>query len=74
MANRSFIDTNILVYAEASDIPVKQKAALSLLKQLYEDASGVLSTQILQEYCNVALKKLKLSPQYIRAQLDLCQR
>ncbi|WP_339057788.1 hypothetical protein [Candidatus Regiella endosymbiont of Tuberolachnus salignus] len=56
MANRSFIDTNILVYAEASDAPEKQKAALSLLKQLYEDASGVLSTQVLQEYCNVALK------------------
>jgi len=71
MAARSFIDTNILVYAEASDEPAKQKAALALLKQLYEDASGVLSTQVLQEYCNVALKKLKLPPQYIRAQLDL---
>lgn len=71
MATRSFIDTNVLIYAEASDEPVKQKAALALLRQLYEDASGVLSTQVLQEYCNVALKKLKLSPQYIRAQLDL---
>ncbi len=71
MATRSFVDTNILVYAEASDAPLKQKAALALLKQLYKDASGVLSTQVLQEYCNVALKKLKLSPRYIRAQLDL---
>lgn len=71
MATRSFIDTNILVYAEASDVPAKQKAALALLKQLYEEACGVLSTQVLQEYCNVALKKLKLSPQYIRTQLDL---
>lgn len=71
MATRSFIDTNILVYAEASDAPEKQKAALALLKQLYKEASGVLSTQVLQEYCNVALKKLKLSPQYIRAQLNL---
>ncbi|MFZ4536608.1 PIN domain-containing protein [Propionivibrio sp.] len=71
MATRSFIDTNILIYAEASDVPAKQKAALALLRQLYEDASGVLSTQVLQEYCNVALKKLKLSPQYIRAQQDL---
>ena len=74
MANtngRSFIDTNILVYAEASDEPGKQQAALSLLKQLYESASGVLSTQVLQEYCNVALKKLKLPAAHIRAQLDL---
>jgi predicted nucleic acid-binding protein len=68
---RSFIDTDILVYAEASDEPAKQQAALALLKQLYESASGVLSTQVLQEYCNVALKKLKLPAAHLRAQLDL---
>jgi len=71
MATRSFIDTNVLVYAEASDAPVKQRAALALLKQLYESTDGVVSTQVLQEYCNVALKKLRLSAQHIRAQLDL---
>jgi predicted nucleic acid-binding protein len=68
--SRSFIDTNILIYAEASDLPAKQSIALTLLKQHYENATGVLSTQILQEYCNVALKKLKLSPQYLRSQLN----
>ena len=71
MATRSFIDTNVLVYAEASDAPLKQRAALTLLKGLYEEGLGVLSTQVLQEYCNVALKKLKLPAQYVRAQLDL---
>ena len=71
MADRSFIDTNVLVYAEASDAPVKQQAALVLLKQLYETGTGVLSTQVLQEYCNVAIKKLKLPAGHIRAQLDL---
>ena len=71
MAVRSFIDTNILIYAEASDEPAKQKVALALLKQLFETTCGVLSTQVLKEYCNVAVKKLKLSPDYIRAQLDL---
>lgn len=71
MAARSFIDTNVLIYAEASDAPVKQRVALALLKQLYESTDGVLSTQVLQEYCNVALKKLRLPVQHIRAQLDL---
>lgn len=71
MASRSFIDTNILVYAEASDEPAKQRIALDLLKQLFEATSGVLSTQVLQEYCSVAIKKLKLPPAHIRAQLDL---
>lgn len=71
MTARSFIDTNLLIYAEASDEPAKQQTALALLKQLFEAASGTLSTQVLQEYCNVALKKLKLSAGHIRAQLDL---
>lgn len=71
MVTRSFIDTNVLIYAEASDAPAKQQLALSLLKQLYESAQGVLSTQVLQEYCNVALKKLKLPTQHVRAQLEL---
>ena len=71
MAARSFIDTNVLVYAEASDAPAKQRVALAILKQLYEGAEGVLSTQVLQEYCNVALKKLRLPVQHVRAQLDL---
>jgi len=71
MATRSFIDTNVLVYAEASDAPAKQRAALALLKELFASASGVLSTQVLQEYCNVALKKLKLPAAYVRMQLDV---
>jgi predicted nucleic acid-binding protein len=71
MTDRSFIDTNVLVYAEASDEPDKQQAALALLKQLYETGTGVLSTQVLQEYCNVAIKKLKLPVAHIRAQLDM---
>lgn len=68
---RSFIDTNILIYAEASDLPLKQQAALALLRRLFESATGVLSTQVLKEYCNVALKKFKLPPGHVRAQLDL---
>lgn len=71
MATRSFVDTNVLIYAEASDEPQKQRAALALLKSLYEENLGVLSTQVLQEYCNVALRKLKLPAQYVRSQLDL---
>lgn len=71
MSERSFIDTNVLIYAEATDSPLKQRAALALLKRLYEEAQGVLSTQVLQEYCNVALKKLKLPAAHVREQLDL---
>ena len=71
LSSRSFIDTNVLVYAEASDAPYKQRSALDLLQRLYEQGLGVVSTQILQEYCNVALKKLRLPAQHVRSQLDL---
>lgn len=70
MAERCFIDTNVLVYAQASDLPTKQRTALALLKRLYDTGNGVLSTQVLQEYCNVAIKKLRLPTAHIRAQLD----
>lgn len=71
MADRCFVDTSVLVYAEASDLPAQQRAALDLLKRLYAQASGVLSTQVLQEYCNVALKKLRMPAQQLRTRLDL---
>ncbi len=71
MATRTFIDTNILVYAEVIDSPSKKQIALELLKQHFLETSGVISTQVLQEYCNVAVKKLKLPIQHVRAQLDM---
>ena len=68
---RSFIDASILAYSEASDEPAKQRVALDWLRQLFQTTNGVLPTQVLQKYCNVAIKKLKLPPAHIRAQLDL---
>ena len=73
MPTRTFIDTNVLVYAKAADAPAKKQVALALRTQHYLDTTGVLSTQVLQEYCNVAVKKLKLPIQHIRAQLELCE-
>ena len=40
MSSRSLIDTNILVYAEASNELAKQRIALDLLKQLFETTSS----------------------------------
>lgn len=65
----SFIDSNVLIYAEASDEPAKQYAALTLLSRLKLGAHGVISTQVLQEFANVALRKMKLDAHHVRAQL-----
>lgn len=68
--DRCFIDTNLLIYADSGDEPVKQRIALSLLKQLRLNQTGVLSTQVLNEYCNVALNKLKLPHADLREQMQ----
>ena len=70
---RCFIDTNVLVYADSGDEPVKQSIALTLLNQLRLNQKGVLSTQVLTEYCNVALNKLKLPHADIREQMQFWQ-
>ncbi len=52
-----FIDTNIFVYAhDESDIK-KAKQARKLLVDLATDNIGCISTQVIQEFCNVALRK-----------------
>lgn len=69
----SFIDTNILVYAEANDEPAKQTAALALLRRLKLTDSGIRSTQVLQEFANVAIRKMHLDANHVRKQLSAHQ-
>jgi predicted nucleic acid-binding protein len=69
----SFIDSNVLIYAEACDEPQKQTAALALLRNLKLSASGVLSTQVLQEFANVGLRKMGLEASHVRKQLSAHQ-
>jgi predicted nucleic acid-binding protein len=68
-AVRAFIDTNVLVYADASDVPAKQAGAIALITRLRLDGTGVVSTQVLQEFANVALRKLRLPPALVRERL-----
>lgn len=66
---RCFIDTNILIYAESQDEPLKQRIALNLIRHLRFERLGVLSTQVLNEYIQVSLRKLGLPHAHIREQL-----
>lgn len=71
---RSFFDTNLLVYADAADEPAKQQRAIHLIKTHRAIGTAVLSTQVLQEYVNVALRKLHLPVPLIRERLSLYAR
>jgi predicted nucleic acid-binding protein len=66
---RCFIDTNVLVYADSSDEPRKQRIAIDLIKHLRFERLGVLSTQVLNEYIQVGLRKLGLPQTHIREQM-----
>ena len=63
---RSFIDTNILVYADDAFDPRKQQLALDLLVHLRTRQEAVLSTQVLQEYFVTATRQLGLEAHVAR--------
>lgn len=67
----NFIDTNILVYANDSRNKKKQKTCVELVSAAMRSRQGVVSTQVLSEYANVALTKLGQSPRVVRRQLEL---
>ncbi len=51
MADRFFVDTNILIYAHDRFSGAKHERARQLIEQLWITGQGVLSTQVLQELC-----------------------
>jgi predicted nucleic acid-binding protein len=55
----SFVDTNILVYAEDRDAKAKHEAARDLVLELWSRRSGVLSVQVLQELYVTVTRKLR---------------
>ena len=51
MAQKYFVDTNILIYAHDRSAGVKHDRARELIERLWTSGEGVLSTQVLQELC-----------------------
>ena len=56
---RTFVDTNVLLYAHDASETEKQPIARALLERLWADRSGVVSTQVLQEFYVVATRKFQ---------------
>ena len=57
-AERTFVDTNILVYAYDAGSGTKHERARSVLRSLWVDGNGVISTQVLQEFYVTVTRKL----------------
>jgi len=66
-----FVDTNILVYSRDSSEPDKQLKAKAWLTQLWQQESGRISAQVMNEYYVTATQKLKPGLSKEQARSDL---
>ena len=71
---RSLIDTNVLVYADSGDEPVRQRQAIDLIKLHRTAGTAVLAVQVLQEFTQVALRKLGLPAALVRERVAFYRR
>lgn len=61
-----FLDSNILIYTADVVDNKRQDQAITILKSAFKHTkSYVISVQTLTEFSNVALKKLKMSPEAV---------
>ncbi len=59
MKDNFFLDTNVFVYSFDQEDLEKQSIARNLIKLSLSSQKGVISYQVIQEFCNVALQKFK---------------
>lgn len=71
MKERSFIDTNILIYTDDKASPEKQALAIQLLEDGWNSGNIVLSTQVLQEYFAASTRKLGVSAETAQRKIEL---
>jgi predicted nucleic acid-binding protein len=57
MSDKTFVDSNVLIYAHDVDAKARHETSKNVLRELWSDRTGVLSMQVLQEfYVNVTRK------------------
>lgn len=62
MGPKSFLDANILIYSVDRADSAKQDVAISTIERHAREKTGVLSTQVLQEFYSAATRKLGIEP------------
>ena len=67
--SREFVDSNILVYSSDSSAGVKKDVADQLLTRLWDQRSGSLSVQVLQEFYVAVTTKVP-TPMAMEAAID----
>jgi predicted nucleic acid-binding protein len=59
MSGKVFLDSNILIYAHDRGAGERHEQAKELVEHLWWNRSGVISTQVLQEFCLNVRRKAK---------------
>ncbi len=59
MSDKYFLDTNVLVYAFDKEDAGKQAIARQYLNYIFTAQNYHISLQVINEFCNVVLRKLK---------------
>jgi predicted nucleic acid-binding protein len=59
MRDRTFVDTNVLIYAHDIDAGAKHEIGKKVLLELWAQRTGMLSMQVLQEFYTNATRKLR---------------
>ena len=62
----TFLDTNVLVYSIDGKDPAKQVVAREIVVSAVRGGGFLISAQVLNEFSNIALLKLKLSVEEVR--------
>jgi predicted nucleic acid-binding protein len=57
MSVKYFLDTNIFIYSFDHTQPEKKERSQALISEALQTGSGLISTQVIQEFLNVALRK-----------------
>jgi predicted nucleic acid-binding protein len=60
MSAKTFVDTNILVYAHDIDDRSKHEIARDALRELWNDGTGLLSPQVLQEFYVTVTRRIAM--------------
>ena len=68
-----FVDTNVLIYFIDSRNTAKQSIARAVLANAIGSRQYVISAQVLNEFANVALKKLGMTEDEVRQYIEAFQ-
>lgn len=58
-SDKAFVDTNVLIYAHDVDAGRKHEMAKAVLRELWAERTGLVSTQVLQEFYLNATRKIR---------------